>query len=101
MREIPQLPTTKQFRDIVKTACHTHGVVIFSSRTRSELLSGWEIPYEVRMHYNYANQFRRKTRKLEIHLPHNADQKKIEAVHMKLDTPSHKNSRITAWCLIS
>ena len=119
MERIPKLPTTKQFRDIVKTVCHNHSVEIVNTRTRRELLTGYTVPWHVRTHYNFSPDIKGKIRKIEIQLPHVEDdavEAKLEAVrnditvwmklcgvepYMFLDTPRWTISRIVAWCLIS
>lgn len=120
MIEIPQLPTTKQFRDAVKTAFRTHGLKMSKSRTRAELLSGWDINHNVRMHYNYRDRnLSRQVRRVDIWIARNEDESlqqniqpalnditvwmKLSGVEplMKIQHPSFEDSRITAWCLIS
>jgi hypothetical protein len=120
MIEIPQLPTTKQFRDAVKAAFQTHGVKISNTKTRQDSLSGWEISYEVRMHYNYRDRnLARQVRRVEIIFPTplDADQRRdldaaiddiriwmaLCGVHpfMKLEVPAYGVSKVRAWCLIS
>lgn len=120
MREIPQLPTTKQFRDAVKTAFHTHGLKTSMSRTRQDLLSDCDIDHSIRIHYNYSDRtLSKQIRKVEIWTPGPEDkdsQRNLEAAlndirvwmklsgvepFMKLKQSSYEDSRITAWCLIS
>jgi hypothetical protein len=120
MGEIPQLPTTKQFRDAVKTAFQIHGVKISNTKTRQDTLSGWEISYEVRVHYNYRDRnLARQIRRVEIMFstPLNVDQRQdldaaIDDIHiwmtlcgvhpfMKLEVTAYGVSKVKAWCLIS
>jgi hypothetical protein len=120
MIEIPRLPTTKQFRDAVKTAFQTHGLKMSKSSTRAELLSDWDINHNVRMHYNYRDRnLSRQVRRVDIWIPRNEDESYQDNLHlaltdirvwmklsgvepfMKLRQPSFEDNRITAWCLIS
>ena len=119
MERIPQLPTTKQFRDAVKTAFRTHGIKMTRSRTQQELLSDWDVNHSVRMHYNYRDRnLSRRVRRVDIWIPRCDDSDKIilnaaldgvkiwmtlSGVNplMKVRHPSYEDSRITAWCLIS
>ena len=116
---IPLLPTTKQFRDAVKTAFHTHGLKMSKSKTRQDLISDWDINHSIRIHYNYGNRnLSKQIRKVEIWTPRPKDkdsQINLESalndirIWMKLSgvepfmklKPSFEDSRIIAWCLIS
>ena len=116
---IPLLPTTKQFRDAVKTAFRTHGLKMSKSKTRQDLISDWDINHSIRIHYNYGNRnLSKQIRKVEIWTPRPKDkdsQINLESalndirIWMKLSgvepfmklKPSFEDSRIIAWCLIS
>ena len=120
MIEIPRLPTTKQFRDAVKTAFQTHGLKMSKSSTRAELLSDWDINHNVRIHYNYRDRnLSRQVRRVDIWIARNDDESCQDNLHlaltdiriwmklsgvepfMKSRQPLFEDSRITGWCLIS
>ena len=120
MIEIPRLPTTKQFRDAVKTAFQTHGLKMSKSSTRAELISDWDINHNVRMHYNYrVPTLSRQVRRVDIWIARNDDESCQDNLHlaltdiriwmklsgvepfMKSSPRLFEDSRITGWCLIS
>ena len=120
MIEIPRLPTTKQFRDAVKTAFHTHGLKMSKSSTRAELISDWDINHNIRMHYNYrVPTLSRQVRRVDIWIARNEDESCQDNLHlalndirvwmklsgvepfMKSSPRLFEDSRITGWCLIS
>lgn len=83
------------------------------------MMSGYGIPYEVRIHYNYgyAIALRNKVRLIDIRTPRiDGIEQKLKAAaddirvwmmlcgvepYMKIRHSLFADSRITAWCLIS